>query len=173
MDILFSLPCMDQLWLSPKVECLACSFSWLIQAFHALCGINCVWPPWEWSWLPHLCFYLKSFSLYNTFPHGRHTWGHTQLAEVNMLLLILGKNEGPPFHVSPLQTGHLLPLVQSQDYFWFLLFPFSALYCIIHQASRISLAYVVFLYLLPSSGLRSHRDNLKSLLPGFQTVPSM
>lgn len=97
MDILFSLSCMDQLWLSPKVECLACSFSWLIQAFHALCGINCVWPPWEWSWLPHLCFYLKSFSSYNAFPHGRHTRGHTQLAEVNMLLLILGKNEGPPF----------------------------------------------------------------------------
>lgn len=103
-------------------------------------------------------------------PHAR---GHAQLPEVNVTP-DPWEGEGPPFQPPPLQPWHLIPLVQSQNYLWFLLlFLPVPLYWIIHQVfQNFSCGCHFFLYLPPSSGLRSHHDHLKTLLPAFQILIS-
>lgn len=89
---------------------------------------------------PRLCFFIRSHppgpTIYNTFPHLHCARGQAQLAEVNMLLSIIGKKRAPPPSLRPsLQPWHLVPLVQSQNYLWFLLL-LPAPYWIIHQVFK-------------------------------------
>lgn len=122
------------LCVSPKAKYSAFSAFLLTQASHPLCGVNlCEDDP-----LSHICG-----SNLDLVPHVQssithfhmcimHTDTHSWLKSV-CYSQSLGRRGVLPSSLPPFLPWHLVPLVQSRNYLWFLFLLLPATHWIIHQ----------------------------------------